>query len=347
MDFKINIPYRESSNPGKKFHVDYQVKANDSEEAVKIAKNKFNNYENNTFASWERIMFEDEITISQLINNKVYVPEMLDEFYDEFTSLDESEKFFILKEISYRENDQKCNLYYDFLSEEQNSKVKSFIISLIGKHICVERHKELLPFLEDFDSRVRANTIETLEKFGLKELIPNFISMLADENNRVRANAIKALWNLGEQNIEDHINKMLTSNNTLMKSSALYVLGETNIPGSFDIILKYLVDEDELVRFNAGRSLYKIIKVEQLKELLPFLDEIDDIVKIYVKKCFLKFEDEATSVILKGIGIKLNTENSKTEAGNILREISIEKLKSGDRIGFFKLLLKRIWCFFK
>ena len=132
-----------------------------------------------------------------------------------------------------------------------------------------------------------------------------------------------------------------------MKSSALYVLGEVDIPDAFNIILDFLKDDDELVRFNAGRSLYKIIKAEQLKKLLPFLDEEDDIVKLYIKKCFLKFEMIATEIILKGIGINLKSETSKMSASDILREIEIERYKSGDKIGYLKLLMKRVLYFFK
>ncbi|MDD2717024.1 MAG: HEAT repeat domain-containing protein [Candidatus Wallbacteria bacterium] len=345
MLFLVNIPYRESKNRNKRYYVEYEIRAESTEEALDAAKKKFNNYEQYNFASWERFMFEEEVEISPLLNGNVFQIEKYQDFIPLYSGFKEEEKLFYLNQLSKLKKEDKCILFYDFLLKDQSPRIKSFIISLVGRNDCHEDHDKLIQFLDDPDARVRANTIEALENFGVKELIPEFISLLADENNRVRANAIKALWKLGEKNLETHIVKMLKSYNSLMKSSALYVLGEIDFPGAVDMIIKFMKDDDELVRFNAGRSLLKIIRFEDLEKIIPYLGDPDDIIKVYVKKCFLKFNGEAVSLLVKSVeeedGLPWN------EINEILREIGEERLKSGDRWGFFKIMLKRAFHYLR
>ncbi|MDD5090355.1 MAG: HEAT repeat domain-containing protein [Candidatus Wallbacteria bacterium] len=344
MQFLVNIPYRESKNRNKRFNVEYEIRAETESDALEIAKNKFNSYENFNFAAWERFMFESEIQISPLLAGKVFSLETYRDFLPQLQSFQDDEKIFFINRLTSLPVDEKCPLFYSFLDDESNARIRSLLISLIGRNGCSTGYKKLCPFLEDQDSRVRANTIEALETFGISELVPQFIALLGDSNNRVRANAIKALWKLGEKDLETHIDKMLKSYNSLMKSSALYVLGEIDFPGSVDMIARYLKDEDELVRFNAGRSLCKVIKVEELPKLLPFIGDTDDIVRLYVRKSFLKFSGAAASILLEHDDGK---DLSWDEARGILKEIGDERLKAGDRIGFFKILIKRIMHYFK
>lgn len=350
MIFKVTIPYRETKTKNKTFYIEYDIETDSFDKAIEIAKQKFNAYENYNMASWERIMFEDKIECYAIINNSPYKKDDLPIYFENFYKLTDEEKLFLLGELQKNPIENICNHLYKIVKTENISHIISYLISLIGNFNCSKNWENLLPFLDSNDARIRANTIETLEKLNIKEITPRLFNLLSDNNNRVRANTIKALWKFGEKNIGSHLEKMLQSHNSLMRASALYILGEIDFPDTLNLALPYLKDQDEIVRFNAGRTIYKIIKLEELNKLIPYLNNNDDIVRIYVKKCFLKFNEESLKILFENeqkLKKSVNTKNILSEIDEILREIGNFKLSKGDKIGFLKIFFKRIINFFK
>jgi len=65
MKYKVNIPYWDSG-VRRKFEIEFIIEANSKQEALERAKKKFDSYEKNNFASWVRIMYENEIKIEEV-----------------------------------------------------------------------------------------------------------------------------------------------------------------------------------------------------------------------------------------------------------------------------------------
>lgn len=107
------------------------------------------------------------------------------------------------------------------------------------------------------DSRVRANTIEAIEKAGVlaKDLLKDYLS---DINNRVRANAAKAIARSDPEAAITTLKNMLKEENPLMKASALWALGELRLPEHSPLVVSFADHPDEIVRRNAHRALEKI-----------------------------------------------------------------------------------------
>lgn len=64
-NYKVIIPYWDTG-VRKKFDVEFQVEAKNKSEAVEAAVKLFNKYENSTFASWIREIYENEIIIEEV-----------------------------------------------------------------------------------------------------------------------------------------------------------------------------------------------------------------------------------------------------------------------------------------
>ena len=63
--FRVIIPYWDSGVK-KRFESEFLVEALDAEQAKMMAIDSFNQYENNNYASWVRIMYEAEIKVEEV-----------------------------------------------------------------------------------------------------------------------------------------------------------------------------------------------------------------------------------------------------------------------------------------
>jgi len=108
---------------------------------------------------------------------------------------------------------------------ERNPRVlASMSLGLSG----LENHK-VVRFLEVFlyaeEDRLRANTVEAIDKLGNREEIITLLPpLLSDVNNRVKANALKAVGRFKSKEILGHLEQMVSSPEVARRASALFVL---------------------------------------------------------------------------------------------------------------------------
>lgn len=117
------------------------------------------------------------------------------------------------------------------LTSETNPVVLATLISSLSD--CADNNDLdlITSFLNHSDSRVVANTIETIHKILKGKTIPNTITkklqeLLYHEDNRVKSNSIKTLWNWKQYFVLDNLIEMLTSDDKKHFSSAIFVVGE-------------------------------------------------------------------------------------------------------------------------
>jgi adenylate cyclase len=84
----------------------------------------------------------------------------------------------------------------------------------------------LKQFLSDSDSRVRANTIETLDQLGGEKYLKIIEPFVYDTNSRVRANASVAMWKWGRFEIGSILERLSYATNASERASSVFAAGE-------------------------------------------------------------------------------------------------------------------------
>lgn len=136
-------------------------------------------------------------------------------------------------------------------------------------------------YLDDADSRVRANCVEALTqlKISRDDLRETISKLVNDPSNRVRANVAISLLDLGEDKGREILKKMIKSKDEFMRASAAYAFGETGEAEDRPAIISLLGDPSFLVRKNAVNGLFKH-GVKTLPELLKALASPDQMIRI-------------------------------------------------------------------
>jgi HEAT repeat protein len=127
--------------------------------------------------------------------------------------------------------------------------------------------------LSDKDKRVRANTVEALERLGNKRLIPILLRFRKDPINRIRGNVLKALYNLGYKEIEADLLDMLNNSDNFMKATGLWVVAQIKLqlPKVEDLSALYLLSDNEMVFINSKKALIAL-NSPRSKGFLTYLD---------------------------------------------------------------------------
>ncbi|MFH1760564.1 MAG: HEAT repeat domain-containing protein, partial [bacterium] len=133
----------------------------------------------------------------------------------------------------------------------------------------------LTEFIEDNNTRVRANTVEALESLENKNLTRVFLRFRKSQNNRVRGNIIKALFTLGELDLFSDLLEMLSHKDSLMRATAVWVIGEI---GGFDrnflqLLEPVLNNSCELLLNNLFLVLKKVGDIPEIEFLRKKLND--------------------------------------------------------------------------
>lgn len=126
----------------------------------------------------------------------------------------------------------------ELIKTEEHNFVKAGMISCLKLFLNEAEADILIKYLQDSDSRVRANTIEALEHIKAQEAIPALFTALRDPDNRIRAAAAKALQSFGEEKVFGELKKMLESPEEWMKVSAIYALSHITAPESIEMLIE-------------------------------------------------------------------------------------------------------------
>ena len=157
------------------------------------------------------------------------------------------------------ENDD-YSLLEKLIFNEENTHITGMMVSLLG----LIGNKKVFPYLVNFlhhpDRRVRANAVESIsniDDIDDDKIVELLMPMLDDFDNRVKANAAKILWKIGGLQMLDILNDMLMNGEKWMKASAAYALGEIGVYQVVDILLSHLDASDIDVKKNIIIALGK------------------------------------------------------------------------------------------
>lgn len=133
------------------------------------------------------------------------------------------------------------------LVKEQEPKVLSRAIAVLGK-VGGEEHIPILSEkLRSADRRVKANAVEALEAIGGKRVY-EFLNLLVDEqDNRVKANILIALGKYGDLKVFDLLSRMIKDSEPNMRASAAYALGRLGMAQGVEPLISALSDKDPMV----------------------------------------------------------------------------------------------------
>lgn len=163
------------------------------------------------------------------------------------------------------------------LPGEEDDFVKPALVSCIGMLGDDDVVPLLLPYLQEKDSRVRANTIEALEYTCCDTVFPHIVPMLQDNNNRVKANAIKALQNAGKKNALNMLADMSASKEIWMRDSAAYALGTIKDPIALDLLISIFEKEKSLsIAAKSLNSISLIITKQGYTKIVSLKQKIKD-----------------------------------------------------------------------
>ena len=139
------------------------------------------------------------------------------------------------------------------------------------------RFKLVRQFFDDSDGRVRANAIELLPQY--RPIDPEVIEVakraLKSAVRREKANALAKLLNWEYYEYEPVLVEMLNSEDEWTKTSALWVIGVTNLPHLISRLREAANDQRAHVREMAVRGIGVKGTDEDLRALMPFLQDPD------------------------------------------------------------------------
>ncbi len=373
-NYMVTIPYRVSKSRGKRFKISYEVDADDKQEALVIAKKRFNEFLSFSLASWIRTMFEDDVVVIKMEQGKLVPENLIDELCHSLgkeskeyrsTALnklreleDERAVPALLKTLTTCEEEEKLDVMVSLAAcgsvktagelvalygKETSSWVKASLVKLIG-NLGGQRHLGFLEtVLQDTDPRVRANAVEALEQVGGDEAFELVLRSVEDEDNRVRANSIRAIYRLKGLFLEEALRDMLHHPRDRMRMSAAFAAGEMSVPAVLEDLIKLLDDPHEGVRQHAVRALGKLRGLESLQALLEALSDFhqkgDEGLLTVTSECIIGHpaQDELPDMLIQALDRKSGLPMECVD--DVLKEyLKKEKQRGQVRLG---LRLKR------
>jgi HEAT repeat protein len=202
--------------------------------------------------------------------------DFVEELCEDLSRLSSQEKVHLVNILEIVGQESKIQSALLKLSREPDQRVRATVAKAIQIFSEAQKKLELTrAFLEDEDTRVRANAVESLQNVDNEEIRQRLIRMTRSPHRRERANAIKKLWDLGYRDFEMSLVQMLDEPDEWTRASAVWVLGEIEAPHLSDLVEEKLDDESAVVRENAIQALNKRGTTEQVRQLTRFLEDPD------------------------------------------------------------------------
>jgi HEAT repeat protein len=162
-----------------------------------------------------------------------------------------------------------------FLLENLKNEKSTFVLPSYIRQLGILAGKkalpEILPFLSNKDSRVRAFSVEAVQACRDEKALLLLMPLLDDEDNRVRANAVMALYHLEPAKALDTLDKMIYSHQPWMKESAVFVarkLGGPKIISALFEAFKYSKSYD--LQIKLVRALADLQDISIIRDALEF-----------------------------------------------------------------------------
>lgn len=303
--YRVVLPYTESSNPDKRFKIEYTIEANDRETAQQMAEREFHAYTLYNSASWVRTLERDGVRVWRIMPNLPQTPQLIDDFLDDLNNPDQDVVYATLKALGELEDAAAGSKVVPLLNHENpdlaalaaetlgklgdptnlpclTSKytpqahplLKASILSAMGK---LARPGDpvadlIATALGDADHRVRANAVELVEHLSLPTITRMLLPLMSDEDNRVRANVLKALWTTHDRNaLTAALHEMAGHSSRWMRASAAFVLRHIDVRDRIALLNDLAHDPCPEVQTNAWKAIFVIRSPDLLKLWLEYL----------------------------------------------------------------------------
>lgn len=176
---------------------------------------------------------------------------------------------------------------YQRMTKDPNAKVRATAIRGFERVKDEDvRFKLIQHFFDDTDGRVRANAIELLSQY--RPINPDCIEVAKKAARstvrREKANALAKLLNWEYYEYEPALVEMLNNDDEWTKTSALWVIGVTNLPHLISRLREAANDHRSHVREMAVRGIGVKGTDEDLRALMPFLQDPDRNVRLAAQK---------------------------------------------------------------
>jgi len=225
-------------------------------------------------------MSPKKILRKNIILSLGYSPEQatVDIITKEFDSQREEIQLAVLDALFVSRDYRAIQFMIDVVKVEEKPKSLRVRINAT-KMVAAIYGKKAIPFLlnglRDTDSRVVANTLETLSIYQDKKLIQYFVDFKENSVPRVKANALLGLsyFSKTRKFYREEITKMLQGGNLNMKASALYVVGVKKDSFFRDYMFDIFVSPERdniLIKRNLAWALLRI----DSKEAYELFDEM-------------------------------------------------------------------------
>jgi HEAT repeat protein len=196
-------------------------------------------------------------------------------------SAEESDRIKYLKIIEADQLTEALPVYQK-MTKDVNPKVRAQAVMGFARiSDDQERFNYIKPFFKDEDPRVRANAIELLPKEKTSNDKVELAKQFANSKHlRERANALAKLLNWGYEEFEVNLLEMLDSDDEWTKTSGLWVIGETDLPHLISRLRESANDKRSHVREMAVRGIGIKGSEDDLRALMPFLQDPDRNVRV-------------------------------------------------------------------
>ena len=312
LTYKVILPYTESCNPYKKFHIEYSIEATDRDSALKQAEKEFFGYLQYNSAAWVRLIDRDGIRVWRLSPDRDLPRDRqaIDALANELEGKDSETIYRILTSLGQLEDVSAASrvipllrhpdeqvaalaaetlgkigdiaslpLLLQLFTPTANSRLKASILSSLARLAQTGDPIQdvLAQALGDADSRVRANAVEVIERLQIPSSGKLLVPLLADADNRVRANVLKALWTSHDRRtLTRTLLGMVDNANPWMRASAAFVLQHLDVEDRIRTVGRLATDPDPFVQTAAWRALLGLSDPACIPHWLSYLHRCRD-----------------------------------------------------------------------
>ncbi len=185
-NYKVLIPYTESSAANKAYKIEYDIQASDNASALHKAENMFNSYSDSTSASWVRTINRGGIRVWRVMDQLPQNPIEIDELCQKLiNNEDEKSLIKILKKLALLE-DAHTTSFILRLTKSSNIEIAGIAIEAlekIGDPTSLMAVKNL--YKEDTPIELKTRIISAISRIALPEDdILDFMSELLEDKSR-------------------------------------------------------------------------------------------------------------------------------------------------------------------
>jgi len=200
----------------------------------------------------------------------------VESLFGDISRLSSQEKVHLVNILEILGQESKIQSTLLRLSKEPDQRVRATVARALQIFSEAKQRLELTrEFLQDEDTRVRANAIDALDIVDDQNVLDRLTELTRSSNSRERANAIKKLWEQGYRDFEISLVRMLHEPDEWTRASAVWVLGEIEAPHLQELIDESLKDPSPVVRENAVRAVGKQGSIEQVQQMTEYLEDSD------------------------------------------------------------------------